>query len=314
MIFKIPPAMALAGLLIFPHTAKAADYMPAAEKVSEHVYAWIGPLDAPSRDNHGYRMNMGFVVGSKAVAVIDSGYTEDMARQMLAHIGKITNVPVTWVINTNSQPHRFMGNEVFRKAGAKIIARKASAERMAQQGGQFASGIERILELKADSVRVPGKPDMLLEKDKAIDLGGVSIMVKPFGAGHTPAQLVVQVMQDKIVFSGDILYSGRLPSVLDGSSVKSWLKAYNDLKTFGNVTFIPGHGQAAKLKAFDFPTRSYLQLLFNHMSKAVDNGVALQDAINSIDQSKYKKLVNFEELSGRNASWAYIEREKAFFE
>ena len=50
------------------------------------------------------------------------------------------------------------------------------------------------------------------------------------------------------------------------------------------------------------------------MDKMLDDGVDVQDAINKLDQSRYSKLVNFEELSGRNASWTYLQREQAAFE
>lgn len=75
--------------------------LPPPQKMSEHVYAWIGPLDGPSKENNGYRMNMAFVVGNKAVAVLDTGYTEMMAEEMLAHIRKITKVPVKYAVATN---------------------------------------------------------------------------------------------------------------------------------------------------------------------------------------------------------------------
>lgn len=79
-------------------------------------------------------MNLGFVAGSEAVAVIDSGYTPDMARAMLQQIRALTPLPVRYVINTNSQPHRFMGNEAFRQAGARILAATEAAERMQNEG------------------------------------------------------------------------------------------------------------------------------------------------------------------------------------
>jgi hypothetical protein len=56
----------------------------APKKLTDHSYAWIGPLGGPSADNKGYRMNLGFIVGKKAVA--DAGYTEAMATEMLEHI------------------------------------------------------------------------------------------------------------------------------------------------------------------------------------------------------------------------------------
>lgn len=96
--------------------------LPPPKQLTKHVYAWIGPLPGPNKENQGYRMNLLFVVGKKAVAVIDAGYTEVMAKEMLAHIKRITNLPVKYVINSNSQPHRFMGNPAFRRAGVTIVA------------------------------------------------------------------------------------------------------------------------------------------------------------------------------------------------
>ncbi|MCK4588010.1 MAG: MBL fold metallo-hydrolase, partial [Gammaproteobacteria bacterium] len=252
--------------------------------------------------------------GSKAVAVLDTGYTEAMAEEMLAHIGKITDKPVKYAINTNSQPHRFMGNPAFRRARVEIIAHAKTAERMESSGGSFAGGIERILELKEGSVKIPQKPDRIINKDTTLDLGGVNVILKNFGPAHTPAQLVAHIPADNIVYTGDALYGERLLSVQSVSNTQSWLAVFEKLKTFGKVTFIPGHGQPGPLKDFDFSTRQYLNLLFTHMNKMVDEGIDVQDAINKLDQSKFSKLANFEELSGRNASWAYLEREQAAFE
>lgn len=300
--------------LVINVNVMAGEILPAPKKLSEHSYAWIGPYDPPNKSNNGFRMNMGFVVGSKAVAVIDSGYTPAMAEAMLEHIKSVTNVPVKYVINTNSQPHRFFGNTIFKKTGAKILAHKTEIKRMKKSSADFASGIERALELKKDSIKSPALPDAGISKKKIINLGGVAIELMPMPTNHTAASLIVSVPADKIVFSGDVLYGGRLLAVLPISNTKSWLAAFDKLKKLGNVTFVPGHGQPGKLNTFKKPTRDYLQLLYSHMSKALDNGIDLQDAINSLNQEKFSGMANFKELSGRNASWAYLEREKAFFE
>lgn len=288
--------------------------LPPPKQLTDHVYAWIGPLPGPNKENQGYRMNMVFVVGKDAVAVIDTGYSEAMAEEMLAHIKRITNVPVKYAINSNSQPHRFMGNPAFRRAGVTIIAHEKSAERMAKDAGNFATAIESILELKPGSVNLPAPPDKIIKGDTGLDLGGVSIKLWDFGSAHTPTQLVVEVAQDKVVYTGDLLYSGRLLSVQSVSNVKHWIEAFDRLKQFGDVVFIPGHGQPDKLNAFEFPTRQYLTLLLTHMDKMVDEGADMQDAINRLDQSQFSKLANFKDLAGRNASWTYLEREAAAFE
>jgi len=288
--------------------------LPPPEKLSEHVYAWIGPLDGPSKENQGYRMNLAFVVGAEAVAVLDTGYTRDMGQEMLMHIRKVTDKPVKYAINTNSQPHRFMGNPAFREAGATIVAHSNSAERMAAQSGNFAAAIERILELPEGAVTLPQTPDQLISEKTQLDLGGVSIKLDSYAAAHTPASLVVEIPADKIVYAGDILYSGRLLAVTPDSDIKSWIAVFDQLSQYGDATLIPGHGQPGPLKDFDFPTRQYLNLLLTHMDKMVDEGVDAQDAIEQLDQSRFSKLSNFDQLAGRNASWAYLEREAAAFE
>jgi glyoxylase-like metal-dependent hydrolase (beta-lactamase superfamily II) len=310
-------ALLTLGIFVFSlqtFASPATKILPAPKKLSEHVYAWIGPLDGPSKENHGYRMNLAFVVGTKAVAVIDTGYTEAMAKEMLIHIRAITDKPVKYAINTNSVSHRFMGNPAFRQAGVTIIAQSKSAERMAAQSGSYAGTIERVLELPKDSVKFPQAPDQLVNKTTVLNLGGVSLKLHSFRPTHTPSSLVIEIPADKIVYASDVLYAGRLLALLPDSNTKSWIAAIDQLKQFGNVTFIPGHGQPGPLKSFDFPTRSYLNLLLTHMDKMVDQGVDAQDAITKLDQSRFSKLANYEMLAGRNASWAYLEREQAAFE
>ena len=67
------------------------------------------------------------------------------------------------------------------------------------------------------------------------------------------------------------------------------------------------------IKTIEANRKSSIKLLDN-MTKMVDEGADIQDAINQLDQSKYSKLINFEQLAGRNASWTYLEREAAAFE
>ena len=294
--------------------ANSAPILPAPEKLSERVYAWIGPLQGPNKSNQGYRMNLMFVVGNESVAVIDTGYTIAMAKEMLAHIRKITDKPIKYAINGNSQPHRFMGNAVFKQAGAELITHAKEYARMSRLAGQFTNQVENALGLPKNSVALPELPDSLLSEPRKINLGGVTLQLDSPGQSHTPSSLTVHVLEDDIVYAGDILYSGRLLSVLPDSSVRAWLRTYDKLKDFGDVTFVPGHGAPAKLTAFDWSTRSYLQLLNSHMSKQVNEGTDMDAAIKLLDQAAYEKLENYDMLAGRNASWAYLEAEKASFE
>jgi glyoxylase-like metal-dependent hydrolase (beta-lactamase superfamily II) len=259
-------------------------------------------------------MNLAFVVGGEAVAVLDTGYTAAMAEEMIAHIRQITQLPIRYAVSTNSQPHRHFGNDVFRAAGATILSTPEEAARMKDMGGMLAQVIEQTLGLDEGEVRVPQTPDTLVEAPHALDLGnGVTVTLIPAGGNHTPNSLYADVPTDKVVYAGDLLYDGRLLAILDVSSTGHWIEAYDALRKFDGYTFVPGHGRPAPLASFEFPTYSYLTKIWGYMTKAVADGVDLGRATKSFDQSEYAKLENFEELADRNASRAYLQAELASF-
>jgi len=301
--------LALCTLVAIP--VHAANWLPKPVKVSSNTWVWVGPYEGPSQANRGYRMNLGFVTGKQSVAVIDSGYSPEMAEEMLLRIREITPLPVRYVINTNSQPHRFMGNDVFLKAGAEIIASREAAARMENEGAGFAATVARTLGMKDGAIPVPQLPGRLIEPGQSVslDLGGVSLRVTHFGRAHTRGSLVVEVAPDQTVFAGDILYSGRLLSLLPDSHVTEWITAYDKLRSLKAKRFVPGHGQVAPLRTFEQPTYRYLTALKSHMERAVKKGVDANTAMASFNSAPWKKLAIFDELAGRNASLAYLEAE-----
>ncbi|MEA3274064.1 MAG: MBL fold metallo-hydrolase [Pseudomonadota bacterium] len=300
--------------LLLPVLSTAGDSLPAPRQVSDHAWAWIGPYGPPTRENGGFRMNLGFVVGTDAVAVIDSGYGEAMAEAMLAQIRAVTDRPVKYVINTNSQPHRIMGNPAFRRAGAEVIAAAEAVPRITGEGPAFAATVAEVLGLPLDSVAAPAAPDRALEQETVLDLGGVRMRVIPVGQAHTAGSLIAVAEPDRVVFAGDVLYGGRLLALLPQSRVVDWISAVERLREFGGFRFVPGHGEPGLLADFEHPTFEYLMTLKEHMDNAVDEGVDLQDAIGSLEQSPWEDLADFDALAGRNAHEVYLQSEAAAFE
>ena len=309
------PAAWLLFACLWLAPASADDWiLPKPTQVSEHVWAWIGPYGGPSKENNGYRMNLAFVVGRDAVAVLDSGYGPAMANDMLRHIRLVTDRPVRHVINTNSQPHRFMGNGPFQAQGATLIAAEEALPRMRDSAETFARTIEATLELPESSINAPPAPERLVEENLALDLGGVTLEILAVGQAHTPGSLIVHVPQDHLVYAGDVLYGGRLLSLLsEVSDLEGWLQAWERLEQYPDARFLPGHGEPGPLSAFAHGVRDYLRALLEHMQQAVDEGTDMQSAINAFDSTPWQSLADFEELAGRNAHEAYRQREAAAF-
>src|SRR5262249_39771240 len=92
------------------------------KKLADGVYAAISGDGSKAGSNAG--SNAGFVVGTNGVVVIDTFVSPAPARDLLAEIRKVTNLPIRFVVNTHYHLDHTGGNAVFAEAGAAILAHR----------------------------------------------------------------------------------------------------------------------------------------------------------------------------------------------
>lgn len=268
----------------------------------------IGELGGRTYENEGLNANVGFIVTEEGVVVVDSGATWQSARQLHAAIRRVTGKPVKWVINTGGQDHRWLGNGYFRDQGAEIIAHvKAKADMQARGADQLAA-LAPVLKEKLEGTWAV-LPTRTFDDHLALRPGGREIRVIHFQGGHTPGDSVVWLPREGVLFSGDLVYVDRLLGVIPVSSVKRWIASFEAMEKLDPRVIVPGHGAVTDLAKARRDTYDYLVLLRAHVKKAVADFVDLQRAIDSLDQSAFARLANYDELKGGNASRAYLEAE-----
>ncbi len=277
-------------------------------KVDEGVYAFVGETGPRTLANEGMNATTGFVVTDAGVVVIDSGSSKQVARKIETAIRAVTDRPIRYVINTGGQDHRWLGNAHFADLGVPLLASAKTAGDIAERGPSQAASLEQLLGGSFAGTRVQA-PTRVFATRETLALGGERIELIFAGGGHTPGDLIVWLPRQRIAFAGDIVYLDRLLGVLPVSNLARWLGSFDALVALQPRIIVPGHGSPAPLSKAEKDTRDYLARLRGHMKKAVDAGVDLQAAIQSLDDREHAYLAVYPELRGPNANRAYLEAE-----
>lgn len=279
------------------------------QPVAPGVYAFIGETVGRTYDNEGLNANIGLVVTPGGALLIDSGASLRGAQQIQAAVKQVTDQPVKWVINTGGQDHRWLGNGHFAAQGVEVIAHANARADMLARGGDQLAALKNELKDKLDGT-VPTLPTRWLAgTDETLNLGGAVVQVKHRGGAHTPGDLMVWLPQQRVVFSGDIVYVDRLLGVIPVSHTGRWLASFGAMEALQPARIVPGHGEVCELPKAQTQTRDYLQALRAHMKRAVEHGEDISAAIKAFDATPWMGLRNAAELHPGNASRTYLELE-----
>ncbi|ACF45004.1 MBL fold metallo-hydrolase [Pelodictyon phaeoclathratiforme] len=297
----------IAALLLKPPSLFAGESL-ALQKVVPDVYAIIGGLDNRTAENLGNNATFGFVVTSSGVILIDSGASWKGAEHIDSLVRSVTGKPVTHVINTGGQDHRWLGNGYFKSHGAKIIAHEEAVKDQKFRASDQLSMLQNLVGAEGMRGTEPVFADEVFSNELRLTIGGKTLLLQHHGWAHTPGDSFVWLPSEKIVFSGDIVYMERLPGVQEHSRSKSWLEVFDALAALHPRIVIPGHGHPASLEKASYDTRRYLSFIRKAVSDYRASG-GDATGIRSIDQTMFRYLGNYDALSGRNALQVYNEME-----
>lgn len=299
-------------LLLALAPAAAADYPPIKSRVvpiqvTPRVYYVQGLPGVASAANEGFNSNAGFVVTGEGVVVVDVLGTPALGNALLAAIRGVTSKPVRRVILTHYHADHFYGLEPFKAAGAEIWAHGAALEYL-NSGEAERRREQRAQDLYpwvTDRMKIV-RADRWLGDHTEFSLGGVRFEVHHLGPAHSPEDVIVVVPQEGIIFSGDILFAGRIPFVGEADS-KQWLDRIGRLLELKPRIMITGHGEMSRDPARDLAlTRDYLLYLRAEMGKAVEDFVAFDEAYAKTDWSRFAKVPAFDAANRVNAYGTYL--------
>ncbi len=184
--------------------------------------------------------NLGLSIGADGVVLIDDGLPP-LTDEILEAIGKLTEDPVDFLINTHVHGDHIGGNAALAEAGATIVAHDKLRERLLADGMPTPDGPAPAPEAAL--------PVVTFSDSVTFHLNGRSAYVFHVENAHTDGDAVIHFRDDNVIHAGDVMFNRLFPFIdLDsGGSVGGYIAAQKRILalTDEETQIIPGHGPIA---------------------------------------------------------------------
>ena len=270
--------------------------------------------------------NPSFVVTADGVVVIDTPQLPTKAVAMRREAESYG--PIRYLINTEHHVDHIFGNYYFRGAGTVVNHRELYERFMVvfPELDPFAYAYQSIpgddpmgtdLDDPEGVALWPDRDEYYQDPNagRIVFTGDLTLRVGDHTfellhtPGHTPGQLAVYVPQERVVFTGDTIFSG-CQTWLMTSDVDGWLGALERIRGLDFDRIVPGHGPVVGKDYLDVQ-RSHLLAWKSAVATAIAKGwsrdetiarVDFRDAFGSVDIGQGYML---DYIQSRNAAALY---------
>lgn len=281
-----------------------------SEKVADNVYALVGKIGPRSKENLALNNTLGFVITTKGVLLVGTGATEEAAALIESSIKKVTDQPITQIINIGAQDHHWMGNSYFEKKGIPVIALKRTSKTQLEHIEDHLARLDtiKLKHLPKDEIKLA---DTLIDADKyAFTLDNTDFELRFIGDGHFPNDAVLWLPKQKVIFTGDLVFNDRMLGVQPYSKSKQWLETFDKMAAMKPRFVIPGHGHAGTLAKAQKDTGDYLHWLVSEVSKAIEGWEDIGDMVSRLKKThKFDHLKFHETWNPVNLNRTYLQLE-----
>ena len=235
--------------LSFLHSTSsfAAGWLYKVEEVKPNVFVWVSDdvLDLDGDPEFDRAGTAGFIVTSDGVVVVDTTNTPFHGRELLYEVRHHSELPVRYVIDTNSSGEQTLGNEVFTELEATVISsvktqreilqyRQLLARRLAQDDG------DRKLQGRMRGFHITA-PSQTFSSEMTLRLGGQEIKLTNLLRNGSGDDTVVYLPATKVLFMGDLFQNSYYPRI-ESRNLHDWIDVLKKVEGWDVDVYVPGHG------------------------------------------------------------------------
>ena len=289
----------------FASQADLADKRETFAELAPGVYALTAEGDP----------NSGVVVGDDSVLVIDARATPVMAKELVAHVRKVTDKPIRHVLLTHYHAVRVLGAAGYEER-VNVIASDATRDMIVERGRQdMDSEIQRFPRLFRAKETIPGLtwPNIVFHDRMTLWLGKREVQIVHAGRGHTRGDTIAWLPEERVLFSGDLVEYGATPYCGD-AHFGDWPSTLDRLAALQPKALVPGRGEALttpqQVEQGLEETRAFLEDLFRIAGVGAEAGHTLKQVYDTATRElrpKYGHWVIFDHCMPFDVSRAYDE-------
>ena len=151
------------------------------EEVAPGIFVHQGEHLDVDETYHGDIANIGFIIGEDAIAVIDTGGSLKIGRELELAIKKISNLPIRYVINTHVHLDHIYGNAAFISENPIFVGHSELPKAMLLRKEFYEITNQNFLNIPPEeSIQIPPSLLISVNKPQEIDLGNRKLRLEAF--------------------------------------------------------------------------------------------------------------------------------------
>lgn len=308
MYKTVIPIVGLSTLL-FLAPSYGGDNYPVTE-LSLGIYYHQGVHEEPVASNLGAIANVSFVIGDRCVAVIDSGGSYIEGTYLRTAIKEKTNLPICYVINTHVHPDHIFGNAAFKDDKPEFVGHEKLPASLVARAPYFARVFGSALGSAYEGVEfIAPTMTVATAKPLTIDLGNRLLTMTAHPTAHTDHDLTVFDNNTKTLWTGDLLFMGRIPA-MDGS-INGVINTVQQLQAMDVNYVVPGHGEASNdlwQQGLSDQLR-YFNVLRDGIREIIADFGTIDQAVQQVGLGEKQHWELFDQYHSRNITSSFVQLE-----
>lgn len=285
-------------------------------KIAEHTWYIPGPRATPNVENKGFMNNPAFVITDKSVIVLDPGSSLMVGKALIKRIRQHTKNPITHVFNSHVHGDHWLANQAFveENKDVKIYAHPNMIEEATN--GEAKVWIDMMMDrtkgLTKDTVATIPTEALKDQQEVKVD----NITIKSHLANikaHTVTDAMFEIVEDKVLITGDNAFRDRASRLDDGSFVGN-IKVMDSALKLPIEVVVPGHGPSGGKEVLeDF--KQFLTIIYDTTKTLMDDDLEVHEIKPKVIEAmpKYKNWTGYDAAIGKLVGVAALEIEENDF-